>query len=438
MRPLRKTKKHGNSHSCNSLLRCAIIVSNEYKRFIDVLRRRPSGEGRIVARSVVSLFSGCGGLDAGFSGRGFKVIEAHDSNDIAIETYNANRAPVGRVTDLARSDIVLPQADVVVAGPPCQGFSTIGSLRQDDNRNLLLLTACNSVLAVRPKLLILENVMGLTSVRNRQIFDTAIAMLSDYGYYVDVTQVSAANFGVAQRRKRLLIFARRDKIPFNIEMNPSTRETTVRDSIYDMFIPPTYRPVILKRNSKARRIAEKISPGQKLCNVRESPASVHTWDIPSVFGAVTSTERELLNSFIRLRRTDRQRSYGDADPVSIARINAVAGKRTDPLLKSLLSKGYIRKIGKAFDLTHTFNGTYRRLCWDSQSPTVDTHFGDPRLFLHPSEHRGMSVPEAAALQGFPARFIWPASERAAFRLIGNAVPPPISFALANFARSLLS
>jgi DNA (cytosine-5)-methyltransferase 1 len=279
--------------------------------------------------------------------------------------------------------------------------------------------------------------MGLATKRNHHLLEAALASLADAGYFVDVVSVKAEDLGVPQRRRRLLIFARRGKSPFHIEL-PRTAERTVFDALGTLQNPPGATPKLLAARSKARLIAERIRPGQKLCNVRDSEAAVHTWDIPEVFGAVTATEREVLTVMLKLRRTERTRSFGDADPVSLQRLRAAAGHRADHVLSNLCAKGYVKKIGSKYDLAHTFNGTYRRLRWDAPSPTVDTHFGSPRLFLHPSKHRGLTIQEAAALQGFNADFIWPESKSAAFRLVGNAVPPPISKAAATIVRGLLS
>lgn len=388
-------------------------------------------------RAAVSLFSGCGGFDVGFTKNGFRIVEAHDLDPVAVQTYNANHRPVARVTDLSRTGIIIPAADIVIAGPPCQGFSTIGNLRLDDQRNSLLMSACKITSKRQPRLLVLENVMGLTTSRNVHLLDAAISHLSDSGYFVELVSVKAEELGVPQRRRRVLLFARRGKRPFNVTI-PAADRKTVFDALNKLKQPALTRSKLLRRNSKARLIAEKIKPGQKLCNVRESDAAVHTWDIPQVFGFVTKTERETLQAILRLRRTERERAFGDADPVSLKRINAALGFRADPILRRLHEKEYVRRVGSKFDLAHTFNGTYRRLRWDQPSPTVDTHFGDPRLFLHPDQHRGMTVAEAAALQGFDAEYEWPESRKAAFRLIGNAVPPPISNVIAKIAKSLLS
>ena len=94
-------------------------------------------------------------------------------------------------------------------------------------------------------------------------------------------------------------------------------------------------------------------------------------------------------------------------------------------------------MGAFYDLTNAFNGKFRRLKWDQPAPTVDTRFGQPRYFLHPDEDRGFSVREAARIQGFPDAYKFPSSDSIAFRLIGNAVPPPMANAIALFAMNNL-
>jgi DNA (cytosine-5)-methyltransferase 1 len=103
-------------------------------------------------------------------------------------------------------------------------------------------------------------------------------------------------------------------------------------------------------------------------------------------------------------------------------------------LKGLIRKGYVRKKGALWDLANTFNGTFRRLEWNKPSHTVDTYFGNPRYFLHPSENRGFTVREAARIQGFPDSFIFFGCEASQYRQVGNAVPPPIARALAATVR----
>lgn len=156
-----------------------------------------------------------------------------------------------------------------------------------------------------------------------------------------------------------------------------------------------------------------------------------------MFGKTTQRERKLLVAMRRLRRQVRSRDYGDADPLTITVIKRECGGDAATVLRTLIDKGYIRRVGKRYDLVHTFNGKFRRLSLTHPSPTVDTRFGTPRYFLHPEEERGFSVREAARIQGFPDDFVFTGSLPIQFRLVGNAVPPPVSKAVATAIRKAL-
>jgi DNA (cytosine-5)-methyltransferase 1 len=190
--------------------------------------------------------------------------------------------------------------------------------------------------------------------------------------------------------------------------------------------------VYLDRSSVGYKIAEKLKAGQKLSNVRSGPRAVHTWEIPEVFGSTTRKEREVLEEVLRLRRRNRIRDFGDADPVETKLLKKLFGSS---LIASLEAKSYLKRVGDSHDLVGTFNGKYRRLHLDEPSYTVDTRFGDPRYFLHPTENRGFTVREAARIQGFPDGFVFNGSKSEQFRMIGNAVPPPMATNFAQFLRS---
>jgi DNA (cytosine-5)-methyltransferase 1 len=164
---------------------------------------------------------------------------------------------------------------------------------------------------------------------------------------------------------------------------------------------------------------------------------VHTWHIPEVFGATTAAECEMLETVMRIRRGERRRASGDADPVLPHRLEREFGRKTTRLIDSLKQKGYFRTIGRYVDLAHTFNGKCRRFRWDDIACTVDTRFGDPHLFLHPNEHRPFTVREAARIQGFPDGFVFNGADKDLFRLIGNAVPPTMATAVAKIVEQLM-
>jgi len=248
--------------------------------------------------------------------------------------------------------------------------------------------------------------------------------------------LQAADLGMAQLRRRAFLMAWRTGREVRF-LRPGLRAGRLVDALHGVASAANHEPRLLPPGSAERRIAVRVRPGQKLCNVRGGPNAVPTWSIPEVFGEVTPEEITVLEMLRRLRRQARARDFGDADPVSPARLETALGAPFKRLVASLAAKGYVRRTDDHLDLAQTFNGKFRRLSWDDPSHTVDTRFGAPRYFLHPDEHRGFTVREAARIQGFPDDYIFHGDERSQFRLIGNAVPPPLAHLAAEFAAHLL-
>jgi DNA (cytosine-5)-methyltransferase 1 len=402
-------------------------------------RARQLYDNAAQTRKVVSLFSGCGGLDYGFASQGFQIVSATDHDEVAVECYNRNHATSATISPIDEGFRIQERdPEMIIAGPPCQGFSTAGGYKDRDERNSLLQVTCRLIAKARPRLAIIENVSSLTNKRNVGHLREALSTLGEAGFYVNLEVYSAHQFGVPQKRKRTVILARRGKKPFQNILPEVCCLPRVKDALKD--IPSGtngHNPKLPGKESKHAVIARKIGGGQKLCNVRNSNASVPTWDIPELYGATTDFEREVLQLVRTLRRRNRKRNFGDADPVSLLELKAACPTIDEGTLASLVEKGFLRIIGSQYDLKNTFNGKYRRLEADGLSPTVDTRFGDIQLFLHPWEDRGLTVREAARLQGFPDTFHFPKLGKAAFRMIGNAVPPPMSMQIAQASRELL-
>ncbi len=150
----------------------------------------------------------------------------------------------------------------------------------------------------------------------------------------------------------------------------------------------------------------------------------------------TIEEQSVLESIQRLRRRLRMRDSGDADPVLKSAISKDVGFDCTLSIRNLQAKGYVRKIGNKYDLCRSFNGKYRRLSWEEPSYTVDTRFTDHRYFLHPSEHRGFTVREAARIQGFQILLFY-GKEREQAKQVGNAVPPPLAKWIAHGVQRML-
>ena len=389
---------------------------------------------------VISLFSGCGGADLGFEQAGIRVSEAFDTDPVAVASYNCNVRNCAFERDVRSISVFPENIDILIATPPCQGFSTASGYRKEDDRNNLFLTACRAVEIAKSKVAVIENVAGIINRRNRPLLDQGIAFLRNAGYHVEIVVLPCDKHGVAQRRKRVFVIARSGGRSF--VSDDLLRKTSEMPGLKDIFGGldagiNAHDPVFPVRDSRHERIARAIGPGQKLCNVRAGVNSVPTWDIPDVFGVTTEKERRLLESVRVLRRRIRKRDSGDFDPISVMDLNAELGFDAGSLVDGLLEKGYLREMGTCLDLANTFNGKYRRIDIEGVSPTVDTRFGDCALFLHPLENRGMTVREAARIQGFPDSFLFDGPSRHSFRLIGNAVPPPVAAHIAAFVRGLV-
>lgn len=391
--------------------------------------------------SFISLFSGCGGLDAGFIESGFTCKQAFDIDKKVIDIHRMNLGDSGTVADLR--DITKEQLlkkgkpSVVVAGSPCQGFSTAGKRELHDPRNSLLLRAGKIAIQVKPKVFIAENVAGALSGEHKIYWQDLENMLRAAGYSTTTLKLNANELGLAQMRSRVIMLAwTGQKEPkFTSEV---TMPTTLAEALSGVDDLPQHEKTFLPEGSSHFLISNRIKRGQKLCNVRGGAASIHTWEIPEVFGKTTLQERIVLQTTMKLRRSERRRDFGDADPVSLDSLVREIGSKAPKLVDGLVKKGYMRIVEERFDLANTFNGKYRRLDWDSISLTVDTRFGDPRYFLHPSEHRSFTVREAARIQGFPDWFVFPGRSVDSFKMIGNAVPPPMAKYLADGVRGLLS
>lgn len=400
----------------------------------DVSSRRPDGP------TCLSLFSGCGGLDLGFRRAGYHCLHAYDIDAASITTYNYNFGPsAATVADLSGDFLssITVRPDVVIAGPPCQGFSTIGRRDPEDARNHLLLTPVDLALRLKARALLVENVCGVLSGTHARYWNAAIRQLTSAGYVAATLHVAAANAGLPQIRRRVVLVAAR--CSFNLPTWLASRRELPLRSILDV---PEYsanhHPEPLDPASRTGRIAAHVGLGQKLSNARNGVSSVHTWDIPDVFGVVSAQEKEFLEHLLFLRRRRRVRTVGDADPVPYSVLRARFASATGRLVDSLIKKDYVRRCGPSlYDLRRTFNGKFRRLHPDRPAHSVLTQFCDPRHFLYPFADRGFTVREAARLQGFPDSFRFLGSPNQQARQVGNAVPAPLAAALARWIRTEL-
>jgi DNA (cytosine-5)-methyltransferase 1 len=427
---MRNTRSAPTPRRCRHL---GALGPDDLREELSPYKNRPPR--RTAEPLIASLFSGCGGLDKGFETMGFQPIGAYDIDPRAVEVYNTNLKPVARVLDLSLRDPAMERPDVLLAGSPCQGFSTSGKRLVADPRNDLLSRAGSVAVALLPRVFVLENVPAALSGRHRTRWRLVEDMLRWNGYNVRRFLADGQESGLAQLRRRLFLVAWLGSDCIRIEP-PPVRPVSLTHALAEVEGVPDHDPIPLQATSKNGKVAARIAPGRKLSNVRAGPSSVHTLHVPEVYGAVGRRETEVLDTVLLLRRRDRRRRFGDADPVLPSTIDRYLGRDCSADIGALL-EGYLRRIAFYVDLTHTYNGKFHRLSWNRPSPTVDTHFGDPALFLHPDENRGFTPREAARIQGFGDSFRFGGTRRSRFRMIGNAVPPPMAARLAAFVRSAL-
>lgn len=180
---------------------------------------------------VVSLFSGAGGLDLGFMRAGHEIVWANDLYGDAVETYRANLGDHIVCRDIAEvpSDEI-PSCDIVVGGFPCQGFSVANVKRHEgDSRNKLYLQLLRVIRDRQPKFFVAENVKGLLHFAKGKVFEKILDDMRSLGYRVKSRLFNVADYGVPQRRERVIIVGVREDIDFSYEFPSPTHERNGRD-----------------------------------------------------------------------------------------------------------------------------------------------------------------------------------------------------------------
>lgn len=192
---------------------------------------------------VISLFSGCGGLDLGFEKAGFEIPIANEYDKSIWETYEANHPNTklikGDIRDIKAEDFPA-DVDGIIGGPPCQSWSEAGSLRGiEDARGQLFYEYIRILRQVKPKFFLAENVSGMLASRHNEAVKNIISMFEKSGYDVSLTLVNAKNYGVAEERKRVFYIGFRKDLNINFifpkgSTEDDTKKLTLKDVIWDL------------------------------------------------------------------------------------------------------------------------------------------------------------------------------------------------------------
>lgn len=337
--------------------------------------------------NAIDLFAGCGGLSKGFQDAGFNILLGVDNNDPALKTfaYNHKGAKVLNA-DLSKQETFVTitetinhaNVDLIIAGPPCQGFSLTGPRNFDDERNKLYLAVFNAVEKFSPKAFVIENVNGMATLYNGQIKDEIIRRFEKLGYIVRCKVVCAADYGVPQIRKRLIF----------VGMKPE----------YGEFIFP-----------------EPIFTPDHYITCREALS-----DLPSL-------ENEL-GSEIAEYTTQPQNEYQKMMRASSEKLHNHVATNHSAYVKSVISQvpegGNYKDLPEGVGTSRNFHEAWTRYHGDKPSRTIDTGH---RNHFHYKYNRVPTIRENARLQSFPDDFIFLGTKTQQNRQVGNAVPPLLGY-----------
>jgi DNA (cytosine-5)-methyltransferase 1 len=340
--------------------------------------------------TFIDLFSGCGGLSHGLEMAGHKCLLGVDANKEAIQTFAANHLDasvfLGDIKNLSEkklAELVKEQrVDMVVGGPPCQGFSTVGRGVVGDERNQLFKQFVRIVKLTQPKIILFENVTGLVAKKNQTILKQIFQYFERLGYNMDARVLSAEEFGVPEKRRRTIIIGVKNG-----------------ECIFPI------------ATHGARASQKAVTVAQALKNLKSSNGKVHNHNI----------------NLAQLKKAE------DRDRLNF--IPAGRGIRYEADEKEMLPK----KLWYGVDWSKLREKRFRqtrlqRLPLKEPSPTILTA---RTSYYHPIEPRYLTPREAAACQSFPNDFIFHGSQTAQFRQIGNAVPPLLARALGERIKEIV-
>jgi len=335
--------------------------------------------------TAIDLFSGCGGLTLGLKKAGFSVIGAVELDKRAVETYSKNHPEVKvlqqDILTIGGKDLLdglgirRGEFDLLAGCPPCQGFSRIRRRNKKriskDHRNDLVLKFRKLIAETSPRAVMLENVPGLEKDRR---FEKLLGMLRRHGYKFSWRILDASNFGVPQRRRRLVVLACKSKRPIVDEIETS-QPKTVRKAIGAIEHP------------------------------RKSKRPLH-----------------------RLVA-----AYSDPVKMIIRKIPQDGGSRS-VLPPEMTLECHQRLAG--------FRDVYGRMAWDDFSPTITGGCvnSSKGRFLHPRQHRAITVFEASLLQSFPRsyKFLPKYGRYPNAEMIGNALPPKFAKQVSSYMAGVLN
>jgi DNA (cytosine-5)-methyltransferase 1 len=387
---------------------------------------------------IVSLFSGCGGLDLGFIQAGMEVIWANDILESAVETYKKNIGNHIFCKDITKikDDDIPDNFDILIGGFPCQGFSIANNKRaMDDKRNFLYKEMLRIIKVKKPKYFVAENVKGLLSMEKGKVIEMIIKDFESVGYKVDYKLVKASDYGVPQHRERVFIIGNRIGL-----QNPFPKKTHGNDEGLKKYV--TVKDVI-ENLSNIRISYDPVKYKDKVYYNHIARTNVHD----QFWGRKYNIKQEDVCDYLKYWRSKSNISTKKIDQIFGYRHTAGHWFRKDnnsgsiPNPKDWWKLKEILKFDNKYDKQVTelelkpisFEQSLRVNNWDQPSDTI-TATGPE---IHPNKERRMSVRECAIIQTFPDDFVFCGSLGNMYLQIDNAVPVLLANKVASLIRKEL-
>lgn len=355
-----------------------------------------------MAISVASLFSGGGGLDLGFKKAGFDIQWAIDNNKNAVSTYIANIGNHIICEDINAIDLAtVPHVDVVIGGPPCQSFSLAGKRDVEDERGQLVWRYIQIIEHIEPKAFVFENVTGLLSAKNakgEKVIELLKSAFIEIGYSISTKVVNTADYGIPQKRKRVIIVGLRNGEPFEFPAATHSEDGS---------------------NFKRYVSVEEALGDLPLAVSDEKETTKYLVEPQSEYQKIMRGKGEITEHFIP--------QMSELDKYIISHVKP-GGNYMD--VPADVNSARIKRLQR--DGGHTT--CYGRLRADAPSYTINTYFNRPNVGcnIHYSADRLITVREALRLQSFPDSYKLVSSSKQGKNLIvGNAVPPILAEIIAN-------
>ncbi len=393
---------------------CAKYIMREEEALYLRRNDRPR-MGEAKSYRLIDLFCGAGGMTLGFTeafGHNFLPIWANDFDRHCVETYNYNfgeHCVHGDITNiLGDTSVIIPQADVVIGGPPCQGFSLLNKKRSGDPRNQLWRPYLDVVRQCGASVFVIENVPQLLGTAEHEAISAEALKL---GFKTVSGKLCAADYGVAQTRIRAFIIG--SKVgdpalffpPRKTHYNPEKNNGEVQGDLFSLFDGNFY-----------------LGTPVKWRTVRDA-----AYDLPEPVGTQIRSEPAPLDLHFGRSPTELSKKRYRAIPEE--GMNRFDLHKNAP---ELTPDCWKRKTKGGTDL-------FGRLWWDKPAFTIRTEFYKPEKgrYLHPEQHRPITHREAARLQSFPDSFQFRGTKIEIAKQIGNAVPPLLAARVADIIYLML-